>query len=223
MFTRLAPQYDRMNRFMSAGRDGRWRQQAVAAALADFPRGERGAVRVLDIGAGTGDLAEAFRRAGVGRVVALDVSGEMLRRARGKYGAEIEWLQGDGQRLPFADHQFDAVASAFVLRNLPQLEASLAEMVRVLKPGGRLVALDITHPPENVWGKVLRFGFEEVVTRAAGRLSGDREAYRYLPNSLEGYPTASELAAMLEQAGAGEVSFERFSLGAVALHQGRKV
>ena len=214
MFSRLTPHYDRMNRLMTAGRDGRWRQLAVQAS-------SPGGADVLDLGAGTGDLSEAFRRAGARRVTALDVSASMLARARGKYGDErIAWLVGDAHRLPFADASFDVAASAFVLRNLPNLAGSLEEMARVLKPGGRLVALDITHPPDTPWGRAIRLGFEQGVTRVAGLLSGDRTAYRYLPNSLDGYPPADELAKMLEAAGLENVSYRRLSMGAVALHIG---
>ena len=216
MFSRLVPHYDRMNRLMTAGRDGRWRQLAVAASQ---PR----EAEVLDLGAGTGDLSEEFRQAGAGNVVALDVSAAMLLRAREKYGIErVDWLQGDALHLPFADQSFDAVASAFVLRNLPDLAGSIQEMARILRPGGRLVGLDITHPPDTAWGRVLRFGFEQGVTRVAGLVSGDRSAYRYLPNSLAGYPTADELSKMLETAGLVDVSYQRLSMGAVALHVGWK-
>ena len=216
MFSRLVPHYDRMNRLMTAGRDGRWRTLAVAAAE---PRD----ASVLDLGAGTGDLSEEFRRQGAGIIVGLDVSGEMLVRANQKYGSNrIDWLQGDALHLPFPDESFDAVASAFVLRNLPNLAGSFAEMARVLRPGGRLVGLDITHPPDTLWGQMLRLGFEQGVTRVAGLVSGDRSAYRYLPNSLSGYPTAEELSEMLESAGLVDVSYRRLSMGAVALHVGRR-
>ncbi len=216
MFSRLAPHYDRMNRLMTAGRDGRWRQLAVEAAQPQD-------AMALDLGAGTGDLSAEFRQAGAQQVIALDVSAAMLLRAREKYGQErVDWLQGDALHLPFPDQSFDAVASAFVLRNLPDLAGSFAEMARVLRPGGRLVGLDITHPPDTLWGKLLRFGFEQGVTRVAGLVSGDRSAYRYLPNSLSGYPTADELSAMLESAGLVEVSYRRLSMGAVALHVGRQ-
>ena len=214
MFSRLVPHYDRMNRLMTAGRDGRWRTLAVEVSQ------PRDAV-VLDLGAGTGDLSAEFRRQGARRVTGLDVSAAMLVRAEQKYGrGGIDWLQGDALRLPFADGSFDVVASAFVMRNLPDLAGSFAEMARVLRPGGRLVGLDITHPPDSAWGKLLRLGFEQGVTRMAGLLSGDRSAYRYLPNSLSGYPTAEELSGMLESAGLVEVSFRRLSMGAVALHVG---
>ena len=216
MFGRLVPQYDRMNRVMSAGLDGRWRRLAVQAAQ---PQG----ADVLDLGAGTGDLSREFRRAGAAGVVGADFAAQMLRRARRKHGLETaDWLQADALQLPFAEASFDVVASAFVLRNLVDLPGGFVEMLRVLRPGGRLVALDITHPPDDLRGRILRLGFERVVTPAAGLLSGDRNAYRYLPNSLSGYPTAEELAELLRTAGAADVSYRRLAGGAVALHAARK-
>ena len=216
MFSRLVPHYDRMNRLMTGGRDGRWRTLAVQASQ------PQGAV-VLDLGAGTGDLSAEFRRQGAGRVLGFDVSATMLGRAEQKFGRDrIDWLQGDALHLPVADQSFDVVASAFVMRNLPDLAGSFEEMARVLKPGGRLVGLDITHPPDTAWGRVLRFGFEQGVTRVAGLVSGDRSAYRYLPNSLSGYPTADELSGMLEAVGLVDVSYRRLSMGAVALHVGKR-
>lgn len=216
MFGRLTPQYDRMNRVMTAGLDGRWRRQAVRAAQ---PQG----AQVLDLGAGTGDLAREFRAAGAASVVGADFAAEMLQRARGKLGPHTaDWLQADALRLPFADAAFDVVASAFVLRNLVDLPAGFAEMLRVLRPGGRLVALDITHPPDDLRGRVLRVGFERLVTPAAGLLSGDWSAYRYLPNSLAGYPSAEELSAMLRTAGADAPQYRRLAGGVVALHTARK-
>lgn len=214
MFSRISPQYDRMNRLMTAGLDGRWRRAAVAAAE---PRG----ADVLDIGCGTGDLSEEFRRAGARSVAGADFSAAMLARARDK-AAGGDWLQADALRLPFGDGTFDAVASAFVLRNLVDLPAAFAEMARVLRPGGRIVALDITHPPPGPLGSLMRFGFEQGVTRLAGALSGQGRAYRYLPNSLEGYPPADELSRLIEAAGTADIRYRRFGGGMVALHTGRK-
>ncbi len=219
MFGRIVPRYDLMNRVMTGGRDGSWRRAAVRRAE------PRDAI-VLDLGSGTGDFARDLRRAGARRVIAVDFSRPMLSAARAKRGVAknraITQLQGDALRLPFADNTFDAVTSGFLLRNLVDLPRSLEEMVRVLKPDGRLVALDITHPPPGIVGAALRFGFARLLTPIAGLLSGDQAAYRYLPNSLTGFPAAPELAATLQRAGAVDVGFRRLGAGAVALHWGRK-
>ena len=218
MFGRLAGQYDRMNRVMSAGLDGRWRRLAAAAAAVD------GAV-ALDLGCGTGDLSVALTRAGARRVVGGDFARPMLLaagRKRSAGSAGIQWAQVDALQLPFADNTFDAVTSGFLLRNLVDLPAGLTEMLRVLKPGGRLVALDITQPPRGVWGAVLRFGFARLVTPLAGLLSGDRAAYRYLPGSVQAFLTAADLAALMADLGAVDVRVRRLAGGGVALHQARK-
>ena len=223
MFSQIVPRYDLMNRLMTGGMDGRWRRRAVRAALEGT--GARGGI-VLDLGTGTGDLARDLRRAGVARVVASDFARPMLVAGRRKPGlggdAGVHWLLGDAQQLPFADDSFDAVTSGFLLRNLGDLPAAFAEMLRVLRPGGRLVALDMTHPPPGAWGALTRLGVERLVTPLAGWASGRRSAYRYLRRSLEGHPDAESMVALLLAAGAAEAGYERMGLGAVALHTARK-
>jgi len=154
MFGRIVPRYDLLNRLMSLGMDRRWRRMAAAAA-------EPVACVALDLGTGTGDLAEELRRQGAAHVVGADFSVAMLRAARSKVAgkptevtaagsierATVSWLLADGLQLPFRRGTFDCVTSAFVLRNLEDLRAGLSEMARVLKPGGRLVCLDMTQPP----------------------------------------------------------------------------
>ena len=217
MFGRIAGRYDLMNRVMSGGRDGHWRRLAAAGAQ---PRG----ARILDIGCGTGDLARELQRRGAATVVAADFTRPMLLGARAKWqqGTQPHWLQADAVRLPFADASFDAVTSGFLLRNLVDLEAGLAEMWRVLLPGGRLVTLDITHPPPGLYGSLLRLGFERIASPLAGLLSGDRAAYRYLPNSLTGHPDVDTLTELLAALGAVDVGHRRLGGGAVALHVARK-
>ena len=219
MFSRIVPRYDLMNRMMTGGMDGRWRRKAVQAAEV------RGGL-VLDLGTGTGDLARDLRRAGAKRIVASDFARPMLLAGRRKKGladdASVQWLLGDALHLPFPDNSFDAVTSGFLLRNLVDLPVALAEMLRVLRPGGRLVALDMTHTPDGLSGRVTRFGLERFVTPLAGVMSGKRGAYKYLPQSLEGHPDAATLAALMQQAGAEAVRYDRLGMGAVALHVGRK-
>jgi demethylmenaquinone methyltransferase/2-methoxy-6-polyprenyl-1,4-benzoquinol methylase len=224
MFSRIVPRYDLMNRVMTGGMDGRWRRRAVAAAQLDGA-GARGAV-VLDLGTGTGDLARDLRRARATQVVATDFARPMLLAARQKKGLArdptLRWVVSDALHLPFANDRFDAVTSGFVLRNLVDLPAAFAEMLRVLRPGGRIVALDMTHTPDGLQGRVTRLGLERFVTPVAGLLSGKRGAYKYLPESLQGHPDAEALAGMMREAGAESVTYERMGMGAVALHVGRK-
>ncbi len=216
MFGKIVPRYDLLNRLMSLGMDGRWRRLAATAAE------PRGAV-VLDLGTGTGDLAFELRRQGASRVVGLDFTPEMLAVARGKRPSDgVSWLLGDALRLPHPDRTFDAVTNAFLLRNLADLRVGLAEMARVLKPGGRLVCLDMTHPKPGLFAALYRLYFGRLLPLVAGLISGDRAAYRYLPQSLEGYPDAATLAAMLADAGLHGVNVTRLGGGSVALHVARK-
>jgi demethylmenaquinone methyltransferase/2-methoxy-6-polyprenyl-1,4-benzoquinol methylase len=222
MFGRIVPRYDLINRVMSLGQDRRWRRIAAHAAE---PRGRR----VLDLGTGTGDLAAELRRLGAS-VVGADFSATMLHAARSKYtdaageragGRALRWVLADGLRLPFAAATFDCLTNAFVLRNLADLRAGLAEMARVLRPGGRLVCLDMTQPPSGVFGAAYRLYFHRLMPPLAGALSGDRAAYRYLPNSLTGFPSAERLALLLTDVGFVHPAVRLLGGGAVALHVAR--
>ncbi len=216
MFGRIVPRYDLLNRLMSAGLDGRWRRLAAAAVK---PEG----AAVLDLGTGTGDLALELARQGATRVVGADFTPEMLAVAARKAGAGgIEWVQADALRLPFLDASFDAVTNGFVLRNLADLQAAFAEMARVLKPGGRLACLDMTQPPAGPFGAAYRVYFSRLLPPLAGAISGDRAAYRYLPQSLEGFPDARRMADLLRDAGLVDVNVRLLGGGVVALHAARK-
>jgi demethylmenaquinone methyltransferase/2-methoxy-6-polyprenyl-1,4-benzoquinol methylase len=212
MFGRIVPRYDRMNRLMSLGMDAGWRRLAAEAAE---PQG----MRVLDLGTGTGDLARELIRRGAASVVGADFSPAMLAVASGRYaGSPCAWVAADGHRLPFPDASFDRLTNAFVLRNLVDLPAAFREMARVLRPGGRLVCLDMTQPPPGMFAAAYRLYFNRIMPPIAGLLSGDRAAYRYLPNSLSGFPDADQLSEMLREAGIHDVRYRRLGGGAVALH-----
>jgi demethylmenaquinone methyltransferase/2-methoxy-6-polyprenyl-1,4-benzoquinol methylase len=177
----------------------------------------------LDVGTGTGDLSAALVDHGAELVVGADVEPRMLRAAaRKRHAGAHEWCVVDARHLPFRDASFDAVTNAFLLRNLPDLAGSLREMVRVLRPEGLLVCLDMTPPPRTASGMAFQLYFRRLMPPIAGVLSGDREAYRYLPDSLEGFPDANALAGLLRGAGLADVTCDRLAAGGVALHVARK-
>jgi demethylmenaquinone methyltransferase / 2-methoxy-6-polyprenyl-1,4-benzoquinol methylase len=207
MFDRIAPVYDAMNRAMTAGLDRRWRRETARAAV-------KPGDRVLDACCGTGDLAIAALHEG-GRVTAIDFSERMLERARGKSGA-VEWVQGDALALPFADASFDAATVGFGARNLDDLERGLAELRRVLEPGGRLAVLEITQP-RGLLRPFYKLWFDGLVP-LAGKLLPGGSAYTYLPASVRRFPAAKEFAQLIQATGFEQVRYRRFGGGIVALH-----
>jgi len=207
MFDRIAPVYDAMNRVMTAGLDRRWRRLTAEAAV-------RPGDRVLDACCGTGDLALADARAG-GRVTGVDFSQRMLERARRK-SSGIDWVEGDALALPFAEGDFDAATVGFGIRNLPDLEAGLAELRRVLRPGGRLAVLEIVRP-RGVLRHFYGIWFDRVVP-LLGRVLPGGAAYSYLPASVRRFPGAEELAGVVRAAGFDDVRYRLLAGGIVALH-----
>jgi demethylmenaquinone methyltransferase/2-methoxy-6-polyprenyl-1,4-benzoquinol methylase len=207
MFDRIAPVYDAMNRTMTAGLDRRWRRIAAESAV---NRGDE----VLDACCGTGDLAIAAARRG-GRVTGLDFSEPMLERARRK-APKLNWVRGDVLAMPFSDGSFDAATVGFGVRNVEDLPAALAELRRVLRPGGRLGILEITRA-RGLLAPFYRFWFDGVVPLLGKVLPGGR-AYTYLPASVRRFPGPEELAELIESAGFRDVRVRLFAGGIVALH-----
>jgi demethylmenaquinone methyltransferase/2-methoxy-6-polyprenyl-1,4-benzoquinol methylase len=205
---------------MTGGMDVRWRREAAQAAIGS------GATRVLDLATGTGDLALELAHQGVPLVVGADFSGEMLHVAELKladrHEKNVRLARGDAMQLPFPDSTFDAVTVAFGLRNMPDYAAAIAEMARVLQPGGRLVILEMTPLRQPLLNRLFGLYFERVVPLIGGMISGDRDAYRYLPSSVNAFPPAAELAIMMRRAHLQTVRFKLFSFGTVALHRGVK-
>ena len=216
MFNEIAGRYDLLNRMLSLGLDRRWRREAVRLALAHAP-GD-----ILDVATGTGDLAfELKDRAATAAVTGLDFSASMLEQARRKAGArsaDIRFLQGDAQALPFADDSFDALTIAYGLRNLAEPATGLREFHRVLRPGGRLVVLDFPPPPGGLWGALVKLYFRVVLPGIGGLVSGSRAAYTYLPESVEGFMTPRQLTAALIDAGFAGVAGRSQSFGLSAVH-----
>jgi demethylmenaquinone methyltransferase/2-methoxy-6-polyprenyl-1,4-benzoquinol methylase len=209
MFDRIAPRYDLLNRLMTAGLDRTWRRAAAAAA--DVAAGER----ALDCCTGTGDLAlDLAERAVGGEVVGLDASPRMLELARAKAAAA-----GQNATVVEGDATFDAATVAFGARNLPDLDRGLAEMARVVRPGGRVVVLEITTPRH--LRPFYRLWFDRVVPRLGALVARDRAAYSYLPASVRRFPEPPELAARMAAAGVRDVRWRTFAGGIIGLHHGR--
>lgn len=217
MFGRIAPRYDLMNRLMTGGQDVRWRKQVIR--LAQLPSGGR----LLDLGTGTGDLArEALRQQPSCRVVAADFTLGMMLSGKDLPGSTFAWSGADALNLPFPDNSFDAVTSGFLLRNVVDLRRALHEQRRVLKPGGRFVALDTTQPRPNILSPFIRFHMRRVIPFLGGLLTGERDAYEYLPETSEHFLLAEHLLERIQQAGFQSAGFQRFMFGTIAIHWAEK-
>ncbi|GAB4398577.1 MAG: bifunctional demethylmenaquinone methyltransferase/2-methoxy-6-polyprenyl-1,4-benzoquinol methylase UbiE [Anaerolineales bacterium] len=218
MFTRIAPRYDLMNRLMTLGQDIVWRKQVVR--LARLQPGQR----MLDLGAGTGDIAfEAFHNLPGIQPLAADFTLEMMRVGKRRpWGDVLPWSAADALQLPFADASFDAVVSGFLMRNVTDVPRALAEQWRVLKPGGRLVILDTTRPARNLLLPFIRIHLHTVIPALGRLITGQSEAYTYLPDTTEGFLTAEQLGARISNAGFRNVRFQRRMFGTIAIHWAQK-
>jgi demethylmenaquinone methyltransferase/2-methoxy-6-polyprenyl-1,4-benzoquinol methylase len=218
VFDRVAPRYDLMNDLMSLGMHRLWK--AFAVSIARIRPGER----VLDVASGSGDLARAFAARGA-EVWMSDINGPMLARGRDRMldaGRKAAAVRCDAERLPFADAYFDCVSVGFGLRNMTRKDAALAEMARVLRPGGRLLVLEFSQ----VWRPLQKpydlYSFH-VLPWLGERVAGDAAAYRYLAESIRMHPDQRTLAGMMEHAGLEQVDYFNLAAGAVAVHRGYKL
>jgi demethylmenaquinone methyltransferase/2-methoxy-6-polyprenyl-1,4-benzoquinol methylase len=223
MFDRIAERYDLLNRVISFRLDRRWRHRVIEAALAG-PFSQ-----VLDLGTGTGDLIfEAAEKArGKGRFVGLDFSSAMIRLARAKRSrsslrANTEFVLGSAMTAPFQSNVFDSAMTGFVLRNVSDLSLFFAEAHRVLKPGGRFVSLDMFPPPATWFSAFYSLYFHCLMPRIGGLLAQDRQAYRYLSDSVRSFHPPERVAELIRQTGFEQVTVQKFLGGAVCMHTARK-
>ena len=217
MFTQIAPRYDLMNRLMTGGQDVQWRKEVIRRARLSEQ------ASVLDLGTGTGDLArEALRQQPDCRVTAADFTLAMMLVGQRRAGPRLAWSAADALRLPFPANSLDALVSGFLLRNVTDLDAALREQYRVLKPGGRWVALDTTPPRRSLFSPFIHFHMHAIIPAMGALLTGQGDAYTYLPDSSEAFLRAEELVAHMAAAGFRKVAFRRLNFGTVAIHWAEK-
>lgn len=220
MFGRIAGRYNIMNRVMTFGQDMRWRKFVVKQA--QLP--QNGAL--LDLATGTGDIAFEAKQAQPGaRVVGADFALPMMLVGQNEpRGKTIDWSAADALNLPFPDESFDAVVSGYLMRNVIDIPRALQEQMRVLKPGGRIVILDTSPPPENILKPFILIHLNYVIP-LLGRLIGGQaaaDAYSYLPESTQAFKTADELADIMRQEGYQHVEYKLFMFGTMAVHRAEK-
>jgi demethylmenaquinone methyltransferase/2-methoxy-6-polyprenyl-1,4-benzoquinol methylase len=222
IFNSIAPSYDLLNHLLSMGLDRRWWRRAARSFRAVLAQPQ---ARVLDICCGTGDMTAALiaeRPSVATSVIGLDFSAPMLDRARQKYAiANALWVEGDAMHLPYEDNTFDLVTAAFGFRNLTNYAAALAEIHRVLRPGGRIGILE-ANQPGGLSGMVYSVYFRFILPLIGGAISGDRAAYRYLPASVARFPRPPQMLRMMDEAGFHATSWQGYLLNAAGLYRGTK-
>lgn len=214
VFRQVAPRYDLMNDLMSFGIHRLWKR--------DFGRqvNPRAGETIVDLAGGTGDIAALLGRAGA-QVLICDPGVEMMRAGRARGVEAVGWLAGVGERLPIIDCAADALTIAFGIRNMTRMDAALAEIFRILKPGGRFLCLEFSRPAAPIrpvyegWSRL-------VIPRLGAWVAGNPEAYRYLIESIEGFPDQAAMAALIEQAGFVDVRWRNLSFGIACIHSGRR-
>jgi len=222
MFDTIAPSYDRLNHILSAGLDRTWwwRAARIFTPVLKDP-----ASRVLDLCCGTGDMTTALlklRPEKAEPVTGLDFSAQMLDRARIKHArANAVFVQADALHLPYPDQTFDLITSAFGFRNLANYAEGLAELHRVLKPGGQIGILECNQP-DGLVGAAYSLYFKQILPRIGGLLSGDKSAYAYLPASVERFPRSPRMLQLIREAGYTQASWTSYTLGTAGLYRATK-
>ena len=216
MFSRIAGKYDLLNRSLSLGIDQRWRKRALARAGAVAGRD------VVDVCCVTGDLAALFAERGA-RVVGVDFTPEMLAFAlpKGRRAGDALFVHGDAMRLPLPDDVADVATVAFGIRNVADRRQGLAEMARVVRPGGIVIVLEFTTPPGPIFGGLYRFYFTKLLPKLGSLVSGDGDAYSYLPRTVLAWPSPDEFQREFEAEGLLDCGYELLTRGIACLHWGR--
>jgi len=217
MFARISPRYDLLNHLLSVNCDRRWRRALVRKLRPLVPEN----ARVLDVACGTGDLSIEIFENTEAEVVGVDFCRPMLELAQQKT-RRVHFVEGDAMRLSFADGTFDAVTIGFGLRNLANVESGIRELLRVLKPRGWVAILEFSQPAAPGFRALVAFYYSRFLPRVGGWISGSRDAYQYLPDSISRFPDQGKLAEMMREAGFEEVSFQNLTGGVAALHTGQR-
>jgi demethylmenaquinone methyltransferase/2-methoxy-6-polyprenyl-1,4-benzoquinol methylase len=219
MFGRIAKRYDLLNHLLSGNVDKRWRRIVATRVREKLSSNE---ASVLDVACGTGDLSLTLFDITGARVVGTDFCRPMLEIAADKTADRIPLIEGDALNLPFRGGSFEVVTIAFGLRNLASVEGGLAELRRVLKPGGWLAVLEFSRPANAMLRPLFGLYFTRVLPLMGGLISGSRSAYTYLPASVQKFPDQEQLSLLMQQAGFEQVQFENLTGGIAALHMGRR-
>lgn len=235
MFNKISPRYVLMNKLMTFGQDRRWRRELIRLS------GLKDNNRLLDVATGTGDvIIEAIQRGiKLNKSAGLDFSSGMLDVARSRFTAlpcrtldsetdkqqqkeQIEWIEGDALKLPFENSEFDVVTSAYLMRNVGDVDAAFTEQYRVLKPGGRVSCLDTTPPLKSIMSPFINFYLIKIIPLLGSLISGNKSAYTYLPETTKAFKTADELKEIMNKTGFKKVSYKKYMFGTIAVHWGDK-
>lgn len=235
MFNKISPRYVLMNKLMTFGQDRRWRRELIRLS------GLKDGNRLLDVATGTGDvIIEAIHR-GIkpDKSAGLDFSSGMLDVARSRFAAlprrtlnsepdrqqkkeQVEWIEGDALKLPFKNTNFDVVTSAYLMRNVGDVDAAFTEQYRVLTPGGRVACLDTTPPAKSIMSPFINFYLVKIIPLLGSLISGNKSAYTYLPETTKAFKTAEELKKTMIKTGFEKVSYKKYMFGTIAIHWGEK-
>jgi demethylmenaquinone methyltransferase/2-methoxy-6-polyprenyl-1,4-benzoquinol methylase len=217
MFAKISPRYDVLNHLLSVNIDKRWRRRVVNQLKSSLPTN----AHVLDVGCGTGDLSLELFENTAAQVTGIDFCAPMLNLAKAK-APQVQFIEGDALRLPFAEASFDGLTIGFALRNLASVERGLSELARVLKPNGTVAILEFSRPVVPLFGQLVRLYYRYLLPWIGGIVSGSRDAYEYLPDSISKFPDQQMLATMMREAGFEDVRFDNLSGGIAAMHTGRR-